>query len=148
MTAATSNYNRNLNHAEDLQVGPLEDQRRRLEERESDPISRHFCLTNQYLENPQMYALLRIIMDVYEEDQMSLTDLSEILDSVEFGYKHFHGLTPSPVDWSKVESSRLLWGDVKIDGAYQKHAEGHIRVTVKLWREYRMKLAQQAKKTV
>jgi hypothetical protein len=113
---------------------------------ESNPIFRHFCMFNQYQGNPQMYELLGIIMDVYEEDQMSLNDLNEVLDSVEFGYKRFHGLTPSPVDWSKVESSRLLWGDVKIDGAYQKRAEGYIRATVQSPREYGMKLARQAKK--
>jgi hypothetical protein len=109
---------------------------------ETDPIFKHICIFNQYSVdvNPQMNAILGSVIDLFEDgvDGMTLPILSEVLDAIESEYKQFHGFTPAAKgseNWSKLKSSRLLYGSVKIDRAFQKRAERHVRNILKFMRQ-------------
>jgi hypothetical protein len=109
---------------------------------ETDPIFKHFCMFNQYSYdvNPQMSEILGTVIDLFEDgiDGMTLPDLSEVLDAIESEYKQFHGFTPATKgseNWAKLKSSRLLYGTVKIDRAFQKRAERHVRSIIKFVRQ-------------
>jgi hypothetical protein len=100
----------------------------------TNPIFKHFCMLNQYSPdvNPQMNAILCSVIDLFEDhiDGMTLPALSDVLDAVESEYKQFHGLTPNTKgceNWAKLKSSRLLYGTVKIDRAFEKRAERPVR---------------------
>jgi hypothetical protein len=87
---------------------------------ESDAIFKHICMLNQYSDdvNPQMHAIIASVMEVCEDDEVPLSILSKVLDSIDSEYKQFHGLTPvceGSENWAKQKSVRLLYGDVKID---------------------------------
>jgi hypothetical protein len=102
---------------------------------ETNPIYKHICMLNQYCDvNPQMDAILCNVIDVCEDDEVQEHILSEVLDAIESEYKQFHGITPATKgseNWAKLKSSRLLYGTVKIDRAFQKRAERHVRNIIK-----------------
>jgi hypothetical protein len=83
------------------------------EQAKTDPYHLEFCLMNEYVDNPQMKALLFSIGDVAEADKVLESEYRAMLEAIKSEYEQFHSITPATKgseNWSKTQSARLLYG--------------------------------------
>ncbi|HEY3987970.1 MAG TPA: hypothetical protein VGM02_01645 [Acidobacteriaceae bacterium] len=85
---------------------------------------------------PVLDALQAAVTTVAKTEKLSRSSLAEVRSAIQSEFDEFHTpVTKGSENWHKQKSVQLIYGATKIDSAFRKRAERHVRGIIKWLRQ-------------
>jgi hypothetical protein len=99
----------------------------------------------------QMKVMVDIVETIWEEEKLTATSVSGVVEVLWLEDREFHSPDPLPADswgWRKTKVRLIYAHTIKIDSAFQKRAERYVRKTLDYFLMYEAYAARMKSKYV